>query len=106
METIRQNRHRLGCSCLKMLQREILQLLYKYPQRKKLGIIKLYIEKDKQSRNSLHIFKYNGLSLSYVCSCNRETVEDVYIDTIHKSCSLPADVTGFILSCSTGSILN
>lgn len=33
METIRQNRHRLGCSCLKMLQREILQ--YKYPQRKK-----------------------------------------------------------------------
>lgn len=39
-----------------MLQREILQLLYKYPQRKKIGIIKLYIEKDKQSRNSLHIY--------------------------------------------------
>lgn len=73
MATIRQNRHRLGSSYLKMLQREILQ--YKYPQKEKLGIINSYIEKDKQSRNSLPISNYNGLSLSYVYSCNKKRDE-------------------------------
>lgn len=72
MATIRQNRHRLGSSYLKMLQREILQ--YKYPQKEKLGIINLYIEKDK-SRNSLPISNYNCLSLSYVYSCNKKRDE-------------------------------